>query len=275
MKFVYPEFSPHKPYRELTKTKEIVVETSRDGQQYVYYDLKNIPESVVFPDGTPDFAKNSQAQTDSWFVRTCGINLANYYRMAAYGFPSEGFRMERHPHDSRFPTALEVLTYGIGLLRYKKTPIGGFYYLLGAGIPRLAPHGEQVIMTHVVPGHQSDTERPWMEERFVFDSTNILLADSYGEIEQLYDRKSDRKFMEAYLDYLTGETGPAPKIPQFLKYRGLFTGTWMTHSTRGIWNELPSTTDELVRRVEFILENTEIDANPNIRWEIIPQKIDL
>jgi hypothetical protein len=67
----------------------------------------------------------------------------------------------------------------------------------------------RVLQYHLVPccdwaikknGDYSDTKKvKWSE---MYESTNLILADSYGELEQLCHRRQDIDFLHAYLKHL-------------------------------------------------------------------------
>lgn len=253
--FVYPEFTPHRPYRELTRTKSL----TSDSAGVLEYELHGIPATLVFPEGSPQFV-NDQAEIDRYFSYWgTGVNLTHYMNSPGRGFVSEGYRAERHCHDSKFPRAIEIITYGIGLLQYRKAHIGGFYHMLGADIPRLAPRARRVHMTHLVT-------MPQPFETDVLDSTNIILADSYGELEQLRERRQDMTFIDTYLDYLRWS---ASQDSFFMRSQNAIMPAWRRHVSIGLWKEPPTNPAELSGRVDFILRNTEIDHDTNIRYEMI------
>ena len=98
----------------------------------------------------------------------------------------------------------------------------------------------------------------------------MILADSFGELEQLQRRKDDKEFLRAYLRDMQ-EVATFRKrrtildkselnCPEaFLYYSEKIVGAWVNHIQCGRWNGPPQSVDELSERVDFLLSKTIID----------------
>ena len=100
-----------------------------------------------------------------------------------------------------------------------------------------------------------------------FESTNLILADTYGELEQLQHRSKDKAFLEKYLEQLKQTAKfnehylPFETPNGFIGYRKELVLAWTKHIKNGLWQNLPQSTGELSDRVNFLLENTLVDTN--------------
>lgn len=283
--FAYPEYLPHVPYRVLTRDQDMVLRhilradvdqgiVLRNG--VVFHKPKNVPAHVVFPSGTPSFISNQEG-IDSYFMSHGGINLCNWYIYHNRGIRSGGIRLRNdvHPEHSSVAQAFEPLCFGVGVFRPAGTrQEGGLDCVLGnPALPKVNSRYIGILLSQIVPyGLKEDARIPWMVAKEVYETTNLILADSYGELEQLLRRKNDEKFLEAYLNDMR-DTAEIIELklmtPQGLTTiagpRGMATlnehviAAWMNHIKCGIWSGPPSGIPELMERVVFLLENTVVD----------------
>jgi len=131
----------------------------------------------------------------------------------------------------------------------------------------------KILQYHIVPyTYQEQNESgyidKWSTDTDAFESTNLILADSYGELEQLRKRSSDKTFLKKYLEELkyTSKYKKYWSIPfeaphSILEFGEEIAGAWLKHIKNGIWENPPQSVEELSDRVNFLLENTLIDTD--------------
>jgi len=195
------------------------------------------------------------------------------------GMREGGMRLSRHCSDYDGPTALEPLAWGVGVFRASKTEQDTSYMKVTGGSPYpkvISPH-MVVNLYHLISVEHlvgDDEGEGWTDdyvtETVPYESTNLILADSYGELEQLRRRKNDQEFLNKYLAQLKdtanfvevcGVEGPSGIVEQGSDY----SGAWLDHIKNGIWKAPPDSTSELSERVDYLLENTIVDRTPGKR----------
>lgn len=262
-KFVYPEHKSHAAYREITRENDLPSKGS------VYYIPQNVKPEVAFPQGIPNFVK-TQNQIDHMFMNEAGINLCYYYIEGVMKILSGGFRLSRHCHDRSGPVAHEPISWGIGVFRPVRTEQSAYQSMLGfKPFPKISSKATKVLKYQLLDsGAKKDPQRPWLQTKTLYETTNIILADSYGELEQLFRRRNDSQFLRNYLRDLQENTEFktisanlfAPAGMNY--YSSLFVNGWLNHIKLGLWKEPPKTKKELIERVGFLLEETIVDRNP-------------
>lgn len=116
--------------------------------------------------------------------------------------------------------------------------------------------GRAIARTQPDDGARNFFPEPW-------ESTNIILGDEFGEIQQLYDRRDDTSFLE----------GLCRALPLEYCGYGSPSGEWkQVHEwhlrTQAIWKNPPATPAELLDRVEYVLSHTTLDSNPGMKVEL-------
>jgi hypothetical protein len=278
-KFVYPAHGKHVPYREITRENDL---GGRNG--YHYYKPEHIDIRVALPailansdlDDIQWLPKNPwerQNYVDQYFIQeNGGVNLCAG-EMRVRGIREGGFRLLEHARDYEFPRAFEPLTWGVGTFREFRTGQDTpFMKCMGeAPLPKIGSRHMKILGRQVLPiGDYDDNNENWIVTPEMFESTNLILADSYGELEQLDRRRGEREFLESYLAHLKKSTefvkphlGNEHSSPKGIQYFDKpYVNGWLNHIGLGVWEQPPDSPKGLLERVDFLLENTFIDENP-------------
>ena len=225
----------------------------------------------------PQKVKKRQEAIDELFIsENGGINLCHSY-IRVRGIREGGFRLARHSKDYDGPTALEIISWGVGIFRENKTEQDTSYVKVTGEtpLPKINSNYLKTIQHHLIPteDYETDDNGDYTEEIVKsvkrFESTNLILADSYGELEQLRSRTEDKDFLKKYLKQLrrTTEFVQYPNL-DFEAPKGILeaspklTNAWTEHIKNGLWANPPESIDELLERISFLLENTLVDENP-------------
>ncbi len=98
-----------------------------------------------------------------------------------------------------------------------------------------------------------------------FESSNVILGDALGELEQLWERRADTAFLDA-----------VARVLQPLRRHGEITShlcpplhcreVMRAHLAQGIWKQPPANGRALLRRIEKLLNSIIIDSAPRTRF---------
>lgn len=171
------------------------------------------------------------------------------------------------------PTAFEVLAFGTGLLREHYTSVR--YY------DHMSEEDDEPEMREVRPKVTSEKAKTTMSaimfnelrsERKFYESTNEMLADTYGELEQIAARRDDKQFLSQYLEKMRETIHQMFEVmPEERAFRlPGYSQVWFKHVSLGIWYQPPETIDELLERADFLLKNTFIDEHAVEKTIILP-----
>lgn len=204
------------------------------------------------------------------------LNMCNRWDRWGGGWSNNGYRLGS---DSDGPLALEPICFGTGIFRELFSQQTPFQAIMGE-VPKPKYWSEYLQVFGSIVAVVTRNEDI---ERIVYESTNIIYGDSYGELEQIIRRRDDKTFLDLYLkvlDYqgeriIPGGTDPSVWYNQgrdfFETYRGhphgdTLSKAWTQHIDQNrIWDGPPHTIEELLERVEFLLANTIIDPSPELR----------
>jgi hypothetical protein len=152
----------------------------------------------------------------------------------------------------------EILCYGIGTLRARNDDLqdpaeAHLMQYYGRVTSVLEEVDSQILALHSRTNHPEDVGK----ERY--DSTNVIYGDVYGELEQLWDRRSETSFLDRVADALqsfprksAADCWRAPKaVPTLVAL----------HQKNRLWKAPPTGARSLLRRLDFILENTVVDRS--------------
>jgi len=288
--FVYPELEEHKPYRSITRDTPL----TDYGPTYLEFCPKNVDPRVALGEHYADMSldeikwipKNPKKRhqfIDDWFIgENGGVNLCSgdiIVREISHG----GFRLSGHCRDYSGPTALEIIAWGVGVFRKTKTEQETSYAKATDAdpMPKVVSEHLRVLQHHLVPIEdlEVDEQGNYIDEEAmridIYESTNLILADSYGELEQLKRRSREKEFLHKYLTVLQNtaefvQRGSGGVARGMIQFYPPIAEAWVNHIKNGIWKEPPKSIRELSDRVKFLLENTQIDNNP--RMEITNHK---
>lgn len=224
--------------------------------------------------------RDDNPESIALFFRLDGsaLNMCNPMDKWEGGWSQNGWRLGR---DSDGPLALEPVAFGTGIFRELFSRQTLFESMVGE-LPRQKYVSEYLQSL----GTTVTTEiRHGEPEKIVYESTNIVYGDSYGELEQIMRRREDRTFLDLYLQVLhyqserlvPGGTDPNVWYNKGRNFFETFRGhpseasgelcrAWNQHiDQHGLWDRPPQTPDELLERIEFLLANTIIDNHPEFR----------
>jgi len=247
-KFVYLVNEQHSPYRELTREIELSTEFCN-----VIYNPDAKISLEIFRDEKACAETLTKAQLNKFFFgEGAGLNLCSP-RIVSRGIKYAGNRMHKG-FNGYYPVASERIIYGIGLFRNARTEQSLYQALLGIP-PEPLIDSSSVERVVYYERRKADPERLTFKEHNWYESTNIILADEYGELEQLFKRKNETLLMDRYLEDL--QELPTKRIPINIPSYNL-------HLKRGLWQEPPKNRTEMIERIELILDNIYTDTNANL-----------
>lgn len=156
----------------------------------------------------------------------------------------------------------EILTYGTGTLRARNdAPQMPLHSEIWRLYGRLNPRCEEVF-AHIRALTWDSLPLLQTHEKETFDSTNVVYGDVFGEIEQLWERRADTAFLDQVAHCLQ-RMKPHPQLAAYL-YPPLNVDEVLQCHRRaqGVWKTPPSSGRALLRRIEFVLNNSVVDNTP-------------
>jgi hypothetical protein len=156
----------------------------------------------------------------------------------------------------------ELLVYGTGMLRARNDDLGEpIHQYLWRQYGRLQTPLE-IIHARIVTLHRSSIPDREEIRKESFDSTNLIYGDAFGELEQLWDRRADTTFLDQIAASLRRLTVSA-HFELSLKPPLDCEAVVKLHLQRQrLWRTPPSGARALLRRLEFILNNTRVESIP-------------
>ena len=162
----------------------------------------------------------------------------------------------------------ELLAFGTGMLRARNDdPTEHLHRCLWAQHGRLETK-HQVVYATIRALHWNSLPLNHQTGKESFESTNVVYGDALGELEQLWERRADTALLEQVAQSLQRLNGGA-EIGAFLHPPLNLEGVMKMHlRSQALWKVPPSGSRGLLRRIEYILEHTVIDAAPQtlFRW---------
>jgi hypothetical protein len=298
--FVYPQHRLYEPYRELARSAELKVNDydtpGHDGRtQDVRYTWVPVTVELAYARDLPYMKpkhlerveKDIEERTTYFWHRGGGVNTISESKRWPEDFTNEGYRLHRRDTNTwgdDSPHANELIAFGVGLMRPLKPRAKAFDAALAryVGEEAIAGRADSSLvergMTHIVTiDAHNGTE--WTHAPFALETTNLIMPEVLGELQQLLERIDDTAFLEAYLYDLLKTCTPVeidlsnllPKrddepsrvvVPPSLGYS--MKHSWRTahmgHIGQGIWDTPPTTVRELRNRINYLIDAIIIDA---------------
>ena len=239
------EGSITKPRSNDAKVEDVIHDTTNLGRivPQRYYELLDIPEF---------WANGDKARTPDTLYHQDYFNANRIDELCRDGM--------RNRTDLRYTSmfAVDPINHGVGILRRVRAWSGGFYAVLGEPLGKLTArdmkvYGYIIARTHIDP---EDTNKYHAED---WESTNMLYGDMYGEVQQLHDRRTEKMFLEQVVQGLNSGKGTFESIG----YMEEFKQAYRNHlACQSVWKLPPESADELLERVDYILEHSLFDEQP-------------
>ncbi|GEM_PF-4888614 len=241
------EGSATKPKRGDAKVEDIIHET--DVLERIvsprYYELLDVPE--YWEDGSGSARTPHTLYHQNYFDANRVDELCR-----------DGLR-NRISLRSTSMFAVDPISYGVGILRPVRAWSGGFHAALGEPLGKLTARGTRVY-GHIIARTHIDPEKTGKSHAEDWESTNMLYGDMYGEIQQLDDRRTEKKFLEQVIQGLNAGKDTLERMGTLEEFRRVYKNHLACQS---LWKSPPQSPDELLERIDYILEHSTFDEQPN------------
>ncbi|PWU16967.1 MAG: hypothetical protein C5B50_12255 [Verrucomicrobia bacterium] len=285
-KFVVTNDQTHKILRRLTSTVPLIARKCDSLIYEVTYSpvdlLDKLPDLYFFIAGeTPPLLLDKTAEIN--FVRrmrffdatmldarcrgTSRLTIKNFGPRPDLG-PGQ-FQFNREPTHEPSLFSAELLCFGAGALRRLwDNPTDPDHYRARKYGGRL--NSRRMMVYETISGtYYTMRYRKSLPENW--ESTNVVYGDAYGELEQIWSRRGEKRFLRRIMMALNR----VRKMPNAETFHTLYPRTPMSVSKRhleiqSIWDTPIRSCEELLRRVSFIIENTSLDDDPSTFQQDIP-----
>lgn len=247
----------HKLLRDLTRRTPLAAIHLENGTDRVLYQIRPelLPENYfsLVACHTLDGLPLEQLRLGCWRVReSCKPTVLK----AVGGF--DATRLDRRcwgdlrlkpPGGQTALVSGELLVFGTGMLC--AAGVGGRHGTIGTR--------RHTVFTRIWALRREGSPALTRIQKRVYESTNLIYGDALGELEQLWERRADTAFLEKVAAML-GDARTWSQLPLSM-HSPLNAGAVLRLHRRAqaIWNTPPRTARTLLRRLEFILENTTVE----------------
>jgi hypothetical protein len=260
----------HALLRELTRSTRLALRVGCDGAPVASYELRpaELPEAY-WPlaalhalEGLPLCAVSSVRWRGKLLSRAGIPERVNYF---------DAIRLDqRCCRDLRLRAgshiggmfAGELLAFGAGALRARNDAPGEpLHRRLWDHHGRLHTRHE-IVYAKIKALLWSSLPLFYQGEKESFDSTNLIYGDALGELEQLWERRADTAFLEQISRSLRPLRG-RPQLGASLQPPLNLEGIAKLHlRAQSLWKTPPQSARSLLRRIEYLLEHTQVDKAP-------------
>ncbi len=267
-KFVAISDPVHALLRAITRTLPLQIRTRSDGLPVLEHDLAGIelPEDYYLLAAFHGLRGLPLEGLGCRRAQLTGVNLRTLAARAGY---FDVTRLDRRcVRDLRLTSAIdrpglvagELLVFGAGMLRACNDDLQEpAHRYLWARYGRIQSR-QEIVLARLHALHPSVTPRRAGKE--TYESTNVIYGDALGQLEQLWERRADTDFLDDV----------AASLQAIRLHSTVHATFYPPHNVPGLmhlhlraqcrWNRAPADARGLLRRLEHILENTEVDSAP-------------
>ncbi len=267
-KFVAVSDPVHALLRAITRTLPLRVRTRSDGLPVLEHDLSciELPDDYYLLAGLHGLRG---LPLEALAGRRAELGRLNRHTLARRAGFFDATRIDRRClRDLRLTSAIdgpgllagELLAFGAGTLRACNDDLQEpAHRYVWAKYGRIQSR-QEIVLARLRALHSSAGPREAGKE--TFESTNMIYGDALGQVEQLWERRADTDFLEQVAASLQALRLHATVISGFYPPRNVPALMQLHLRAQTRWNRGPADARGLIRRLEYIMENTQVDSTP-------------